>query len=114
MGSTLDGRIAQLPAKRRAKVSARTEELIAEEMSLQDLRKAMNRTQVEIARELDVGQDTVSRYERRSDMLLSTLRSYVQSMGGELDLVARFPNRKPVRIKALRDLADGARKRKTS
>lgn len=80
--------------------------MIAEELSLQDLRKAMNRTQVEIARTLNVGQDTVSRYEQRSDMLLSTLKDYVEAMGGELDLVARFPNRRPVRIKALRDLSD--------
>ena len=112
MGSTLDGGIVKLPAKRRAKVNARAKELIAEEMSLQDLRKTMDRTQVEIAKALDVGQDTVSRYERRTDMLLSTLRSYVQAMGGELDLVARFPDRAPVRIKALRDLASDARKRK--
>ena len=105
-------RIAKLPAKCRAKVNARAKELIADEMSLQDLRKAMNRTQVEIAKTLDVGQDTVSRYERRTDMLLSTLRSYVQSMGGELDLVARFPDREPVKIKALRDLADSSRTRK--
>lgn len=113
MGSTLDRRIARLPAKRRARVNARAEELIAEELSLQDLRKAMDRTQVEIARELDVGQDTVSRYEQRTDMLLSTLRSYVRAMGGELDLVARFPDREPVRIKALRDLAHDSRHRKT-
>jgi transcriptional regulator with XRE-family HTH domain len=113
MGSTLDRRIAKLPAKRRAKVNARADELISEEMSLQDLRKAMDRTQVEIAKELDVGQDTVSRYEQRTDMLLSTLRSYVRAMGGELDLVARFPNRGPVSIKALRDLANEPRKRKT-
>lgn len=113
MGSTLDGRIAKLPAKRRAKVNARAEELVAEEMSLQDLRKAMDLTQVEIARELDVGQDTVSRYERRADMLLSTLSSYVRSMGGELDLVARFPNRGPVRIKGLRDISGNSRRRKT-
>ena len=112
MGSTLDERISKLPVKRRAKVNARAKELIADEMSLQDLRKAMDRTQVEIAKALDVGQDTVSRYERRTDMLLSTLRSYVQSMGGELDLVARFPDRGPIRIKALRDLADSSRKRK--
>jgi len=43
-----------------------------------------------------LGQDTISRIERRSDLLLSTLRRYVQAMGGELDLVARFPNRPPV------------------
>lgn len=79
---------------------------------MQDLRKAMNRTQVELARTLNVGQDTVSRYEQRSDMLLSTLKDYVEAMGGELDLVARFPNRRPVRIKALRDLSNDARSRR--
>lgn len=67
----------------------------------------MNHTQAQLARTLKVGQDTVSRYERRTDMLLSTLQQYVQAMGGELDLIARFPNRRPVRIKALRELADG-------
>lgn len=105
MGRTLSRKIAQLPAHRRVAVKARAAELIAEELSLQDLRKAMNRTQVEIAKTLGVGQDTVSRYEQRSDMLLSTLKEYVEAMGGELDLVARFPNRKPIRIKKLRDLA---------
>ena len=111
MGSTIKERIAKLPPKRRARVHARADELIAEEMSLQDLRKAMDRTQVEIAKVLDVGQDTVSRYERRTDMLLSTLRSYVQSMGGELELVARFPNREPIRIRALGELAGDSRRR---
>lgn len=56
---------------------------------LQDLRRAMNRIQGELARTLDVGQDTVSRYEQRSDMLLSTLKDDVEAMGGELDPVAR-------------------------
>lgn len=108
MGRTLNQKIARLSAKRRTQVKARAAELIAEELSLQDLRKAMNRTQVELARTLNVGQDTVSRYEQRSDMLLSTLKDYVEAMGGELDLVARFPNRRPVRIKALRDLSGDA------
>lgn len=108
MGRTIRQKIAQLPAKRRAKVNARAAELIAEEMSLQDLRKAMNRTQVEVAKALKVGQDTVSRYEQRTDMLLSTLQDYVEAMGGELELVARFPNRQPIRIKGLRDISDDA------
>ncbi|HEY5754177.1 MAG TPA: helix-turn-helix transcriptional regulator [Steroidobacter sp.] len=112
MARTLSQKIARLPAKRRTRVKARAAELIAEELSLQDLRKAMNRTQVELARTLNVGQDTVSRYEQRSDMLLSTLKDYVEAMGGELDLVARFPNRRPVRIKALRDLSGDARTRR--
>ena len=108
MARTLNQKIAALPAKRRAKVKARAAELIAEELSLQDLRKAMHRTQVELAKALHVGQDTVSRYEQRTDMLLSTLQEYVEAMGGELDLIARFPNREPVRIKALRDLSSHA------
>ena len=105
MARTLNQKIASLPAARRTKVKARAVQLIAEELSLQDLRKAMNRTQVELAKTLNVGQDTVSRYEQRTDMLLSTLQEYVHAMGGELDLVARFPNRRPIRIKALRDLS---------
>lgn len=106
MARTLADKIQQLPAVRRRKVEARAAELIAEEMSLRDLRKAMNRTQVEVAKALNVGQETVSRYEQRSDMLLSTLQGYVHAMGGELDLVVTFPNRKPVKLKSLSEFAD--------
>jgi DNA-binding transcriptional regulator YiaG len=106
MGRTLNQKIAQLPVKRQTLIKARAAKLIAEELSLQDLRKAMNRTQVDIAKTLKVGQHTVSRYEQRTDMLLSTLQDYVQAMGGELDLIARFPNRQPVKIKALHGLAN--------
>jgi DNA-binding XRE family transcriptional regulator len=102
---TLAEKIQQLPAARRKKIEARGAALIAEEMSLRDLRKAMNRTQVEMAKALKVGQDTVSRYEQRSDMLLSTLQGYVQAMGGELDLVVTFPDREPVKLKSLGDFA---------
>ncbi len=105
MARTLADKIQQLPAVRRRKVEARAAELIAEELSLRDLRKAMNRTQMDVAKALNVGQDTVSRYEQRSDMLLSTLQGYVHAMGGELDLVVTFPNRKPVKLKSLADFA---------
>jgi len=106
MARTLADKIHQLPASRRKQVEARAAELMAEEMSLRDLRMAMNRTQVEVAKVLKVGQDTVSRYEKRSDMLLSTLQGYVQAMGGELDLVVTFPNRKPVKLKSLGEFVD--------
>lgn len=105
MARNLADKIRQLPAVRRKKVEARAAELIAEELSLRDLRKAMNRTQMDVAKALKVGQDTVSRYEQRSDMLLSTLQGYVHAMGGELDLVVTFPNRKPVKLKSLADFA---------
>jgi DNA-binding XRE family transcriptional regulator len=86
--------MAGLPAKRRARIEARVRELA----TLKDLRQTVARTQAELAVSLGVGQDTVSRIEGRSDMLLSTLRRYVKAMGGELELVARFPNRPPLVI----------------
>jgi len=86
--------IASLPAKRRDRIERRARELA----TLKDLRQAVARTQADLAASLGVGQDTVSRIEGRSDMLLSTLRRYVKAMGGELELVARFPNRPPLVI----------------
>ena len=50
------------------------------------------------ARTLGVGQDTISRIEKRSDMLLSRLRRYVEAMGGRLELVGQFPDRPPMVI----------------
>lgn len=94
MARNLDQVIAVLPAKRRARIERRASELA----TLKDLRRAVERTQEELAASLGVGQDTVSRIERRSDILLSTLRRYVEAMGGELNLVARFPNRPPLVI----------------
>jgi transcriptional regulator with XRE-family HTH domain len=91
---SLEQIVAGLAPTRRAKIERRARELA----TLKDLRNAVERTQEDLAARLGVGQDTVSRIERRSDILLSTLRRYVQAMGGELELVARFPNRPPFRI----------------
>jgi len=55
-------------------------------MSLRELRRAHKLTQERIAETLGIGQDQVSRLEQRSDLLLSTLRSYVEAMGGRLTL----------------------------
>lgn len=60
--------------------------------TLKELRKRAKRTQKDLALTLGVGQDTISRLEKRSDMLLSTLRHYVESVGGQLALVATFPD----------------------
>ena len=72
--------------------------LIAEEMTLRDLRKARNQTQARVAKELGINQENVLRLEQRSDLLLSTLRGYVEAMGGKLSLMAEFPDRPPVAI----------------
>jgi hypothetical protein len=98
MGRTLDELIASLPAAQRRRVEARAAELIAEEMSLRDLRKAMKKTQVSIARRLKVRQHGVSKIEQRTDMLLSTLRGYVRALDGELHLVVKFKGRPAVRL----------------
>ena len=111
MGTNIRQRIARLGPRRRAKIQTRVAQLVAEDLSLQELRKAMHRTQVELAKALKVGQDTISRYEQRTDMLLSTLQVYVQAMGGELELIARFPNRRPVRIRGIRYLGSGSQAR---
>ena len=104
MAKSLKDKIQALDAKRRKKVEARAAELIAEEMSLRDLRKAMNKTQVKMAKTLGIQQEGVSRIEKRSDLLLSTLRGYVEAMGGELRLIAEFPDRPPVALSGVAEL----------
>jgi DNA-binding XRE family transcriptional regulator len=98
---TLDQVIARLPKSEREQIEARAQELIAEELSLRSLRKAIGKTQTAVARRLKVGQDAVSKIETRSDMRVSTLRDFVKAMGGELKLLAQFPGRPPVRLEAL-------------
>src|SRR3984893_15483113 len=111
MPRTLNEIIAALPEGEQAKIEARARELIAEETSLQDLRKAIGKTQAAIAKRLKVGQDAVSKLETRSDMYISTLRSVLKAMGGELELIARFPDRPSVRLEAKLGAAASRRKR---
>ena len=67
-----------------------------------------------MAASLGVGQETIPRIERRSDLLLSTMRRYIEAMGGELELVARFPNRPPVIIEHLGQEIAPAKKRRVA
>ena len=105
MGKTLKERLSKLPAGRRAKVEARAAELLAEEMSLKDLRKARELTQERMAELLGIGQEGISRLEKRSDLLISTLRNYLARMGGQLELVVRFPDRPAVLLHDLAELS---------
>lgn len=97
MAKKLDDVLATLPQDRQQRIEARAMELA----TLKDLRQAAQQTQEQLAATLGVRQDTISRLEKRSDMLLSTLRHYIESMGGKLELVAQFPNRPPVVIEHL-------------
>jgi transcriptional regulator with XRE-family HTH domain len=96
MAVNVNDKIMKLGAAQRRKVEARAAELIAEEMTLRELRKARKLTQVRVAKALGVSQDSISRLEKRSDLLLSTLRKTVRAMGGDLSLIAEFPDRAPV------------------
>ena len=97
----LKDKIAALPSERQQQIALMTAELIAEEKTLRDLRLALSLTQERMAETLGVGQESISRLEKRSDLLISTLGSYIKAMGGELRLVAEFPDRQPVVLKGL-------------
>ena len=101
---TTDEVFNRFSAEDQAKIQARAAELIAEEMTLRDLRKARDLTQVQLAATLGIGQDNIARLEQRSDLLLSTLASYVNAMGGSLKLVVVFPDRAPVTLSSLGDV----------
>ncbi len=104
MPRTLNEVIAGLPADKQRDTAAQAARLIEDEMTLRDLRRAHELTQARMAEALHITQDGVSRIEQRSDFLLSTLRSYVEAMGGQLRLVAEFPDRRPVVISGLDSL----------
>jgi len=103
MTATLKAMMDWLPVERKKRIKARARELVAEQMTLSDLRKARDLTQARMAEILSIGQDSVSRLEQRSDLLLSTLSDFVDAMGGKLELIVRFPDRPAVVVKDLRD-----------
>lgn len=97
MAKKLEDVLGRLPAERRRRVERRALELA----TLRDLREATQQTQTQLAATLGIGQDAISRLEKRSDMLLSTLQHYVEGMGGRLELIAEFPDRPPVVLRHL-------------
>ncbi len=104
MATNVDDKIKKLRPLQRKKVETRAAELMAEEMTLRELRElrqARKLTQVRMARKLGITQDSVSHLEQRSDLLLSTLRKTIEAMGGNLSLVAQFPDREPVMLSGI-------------
>lgn len=81
---------AKLPPDVLEKAKAQTRQML-EEMALQELREARKLSQVQIARSLNIKQPAVSKLEKRTDMYISTLRGYVESIGGKLEIVAHLP-----------------------
>ena len=112
MSISHDEVMESLTPERRARIKTKAKEIFEEEMTLRDLRTVQHLTQARLAELLGVEQDSVSRMERRTDMLLSTMTSFVEAMGGKLSLIAEFPNRRPYTVK-LSDLASKAQKSNT-
>lgn len=106
MAKTLSEVMKALPKERRQRIEAETAREMAEIMSLRDVRKAFHKSQESVAKALDMEQESVSRIERRADLLLSTMRKYVAAMGGNLKLIAEFPDRPPIQIDTLGMLSE--------
>jgi transcriptional regulator with XRE-family HTH domain len=104
MSIKLEDYLAGLPQAEQAAVRARGAELIAEEAGLRELRKARAQSQEQLAQRLGINQAAVSKIERRTDMYISTLRDLVRALGGELEIVATFPDQSPVRITQFKSL----------
>ncbi len=88
--------LAQESEEFRESVRQRTAELIAEELNLREVRRLRKLTQARLSKKLKIGQEGVSRIEKRTDLYLSTLRTYVEGVGGKLSLIVEFPDRAPV------------------
>lgn len=82
----------------KAKVEARSTELIQQERTLREIRESLEMSQGFVAKALGVEQAAVSRMERRTDMYVSNLRKYLKAMGAEIEIIARFPGHPPVRV----------------
>ena len=106
MAITLKEKLERLPLERRKKIERLTADLVAEEMTRQELREALKLTQEQIAQILQIDQANVSRLEKRADLMLSTLRKYVAAMGGELRLVVEFPDRPTVALVGISDIEE--------
>lgn len=109
MGRTLEQLLAELPAGRRKKIEARYKTLKQEIEGLRELRLLAGKAQKHVANKLKIKQPSVSKIEQQTDMYLSTLRSYVEAVGGELELIVKLPKQRALRLQCLGVLQDKAR-----
>jgi DNA-binding Xre family transcriptional regulator len=100
-GKSLEELMNDLVPADRAYVEEKTQTLLQEYLTLQQLRKARNLTQKQLSEQLKINQENVSRIEKRTDLMLSTLANYIEAMGGSLKLTVEFPDMKPVVLKGL-------------
>jgi transcriptional regulator with XRE-family HTH domain len=100
MPVALETILNEMSEERRADIYQRAQE-IREEISLRELRRQRNLTQARLAKKLKIGQEGVSRIERRQDMSISTLLSYIEGIGGRLSFVVDMPGQPPIVLSRL-------------
>ena len=112
MTVSLEEMLAEESEESRARIRLLADE-IRTEMNLREVRRARKLTQARLSKKLKIGQEGVSRIEKRTDLYLSTLRSYIKGVGGELTLMVKFPDRPPVILAGLGESAkEGEKKAK--
>jgi transcriptional regulator with XRE-family HTH domain len=112
MTVSLEEILRGLPEERRRRIEERAAEMIAEELSLREVRRLRKFTQARLSKKLKIGQEGVSRIEKRSDLYISTLRSYVEGVGGRLKLVVELPDQAPVLLTGLGEGRNGKKTKK--
>ena len=103
MGEYLKEKMAQLSPERQKRIGDEAQKLHAEYLTLQELRKAKELTQVQLAETLGIRQATIAQMEKRTDLMISTVRGYVEAMGGKLKLLVEFPDHAAVSLDGLGD-----------
>jgi len=109
MGRTIDEVIAELPPERRERIESRYRELRQEVDGLRGLREIAGKAQRDVAAALQIKQPSVSKIEKQTDMYLSTLRSYVEAIGGKLEMVVKLPKRPAMRLHQFGDALGASR-----
>lgn len=100
MPVTLDEILNEMPQERRLRIEQMAQEMLSE-MNLREVRRLRSLTQARLSKKLKIGQEGISRIEKRSDLYISTLRSYVEGVGGKLKLIVELPDRAPVLLTGL-------------
>jgi transcriptional regulator with XRE-family HTH domain len=100
MTATLEEVLAEESEESRARIRHIADAMRAE-IDLRAMRRLRKLTQARLSKKLKIGQEGVSRIEKRTDLYLSTLRSYVEGVGGRLTLMVEFPDQQPVILSGL-------------
>lgn len=106
MARSLNEIIAELPPEEQAEIEARYQVLKQEVEGLRELRQIAGKAQADIATALNIKQPSVSKIEKQADMYLSTLRSYVEAIGGKLELIVKLPTRPAFTLQNLGDVVE--------